>query len=119
MYWLSHWQIPTSPSKCRNINQTVTCNFALYGNATNLSPDQKILPNNDITDKTVPYTIMRAFITNAIIALILSFALLMDTPKVHIHDRKRHNKESKIKKSTKKKQHRKKKRRKEGSSTTN
>lgn len=53
LQWPSHWSIPSSQSTCAALNQTVICNFALYGNASSLTDAQKLQPNDEVTGKTV------------------------------------------------------------------
>lgn len=47
------WHIPHSPKQCANLNHTVSCNFGLYSNATNLSENEKLAPNPDLTGNLV------------------------------------------------------------------
>ena len=55
LQWPTHWNIPSSPSSCKALNssQTVICDFGLYGNASSLSDEQKLAPNDEVTGKTV------------------------------------------------------------------
>lgn len=50
-----NWSLPISALSCQKQNYNVSCNFALYTNATNLTDAQKLPPNNDITGPGVCY----------------------------------------------------------------
>jgi len=85
--------IPSSPSTCAACNQTVNCDFLLYANATNLQPNQKLAPDNEIIGLSVssflPFhkvlgtcslfrQISRAFIGTAVLSIVMAFLLLID-----------------------------------------
>lgn len=49
----STWNIPSSQSHCKSIDPTFTCDFGLYASAKNLTEEQKLAPNPDITGDLV------------------------------------------------------------------
>ena len=85
--------IPSSPSACAACNQPVSCDFSFYAYATNLQPNQKLAPDNEISGRSVssflPFhnvlgtcslfrQISRAFIITAILSIVMAFLLLVD-----------------------------------------
>ncbi|CAG8959506.1 hypothetical protein HYFRA_00001405 [Hymenoscyphus fraxineus] len=74
--------IPSSPQTCAAHNQAVTCNFELYGSNNPLLDFQKLAPNEDITGQKI----VKVFIINAFIAIVLSLALSVDKVKVNEYD---------------------------------
>ena len=51
----SAWMLPASPQTCAAKHHNVTCNFALYSNASNLQEHQKLAPAVEFTGNAVCY----------------------------------------------------------------
>ncbi|PYI19552.1 hypothetical protein BO99DRAFT_458708 [Aspergillus violaceofuscus CBS 115571] len=68
------WNIPSSQSSCQAQGYNVTCNFALYTNATDLTTAQKLSPNTSITGPGL----VKVFIITSVVAIGAAFVLLID-----------------------------------------
>lgn len=49
------WMLPASPQTCAAKQYSVTCDFALYSNASNLQEQQKLAPAFEFTGNAVCY----------------------------------------------------------------
>jgi ABC-type nitrate/sulfonate/bicarbonate transport system permease component len=70
-------------------SQHIPCDFASYANATDLTDDQKLLPNTDITGRKV----VIAFIITSFLSIALGVCLIFDEWHI-IHTQRRQNENS-------------------------